>query len=510
MNHIKRGFTSITRRPGKSIILLFLVFILGTVIAGALAVDGAITNTDANLRRNMRPLITFEFDWEGFSQVADEEDIFAGRVTPLPVETIRQIGNLSYVNDFNYFHHTPVISFELYNYHIPHFAGGDGWSTEWAGFSLTGSSQPELMDVREGTIELIDGRMFTEAEITTGAPVAVIFRGLAEANNLGIGSNLPVSSTVFTLEYGSWSAPTAEDIFATKDLELEIIGIFDINRRDIEQLTDFDAHQEWNRIQMLAGRIYSPNQLAMETHAFYTEQRRLMVEANDLPAWFLANEHLRAFILLDDPFDLEAFRASAEPFLPDFWTLLDLTDTFDAISTSMTTLQDIAAMILWMAILGSLTVLSLLILLFLRDRRYEVGVYLALGEKKVKIIIQIVLEVVTTAFIGIALAMFTGNMISNQLSRNMLQTELTTLTEPTDWGAAMFADGSDLRARWGGLGVEELSLDEMMEAFDVSLDLETTLIFYGIGILVVTLSTILPVLYITRLNPKKVLMEAKS
>ena len=509
MNHIKRGFTSITRRPGKSIILLFLVFILGTVIAGALAVDGAITNTDANLRRNMRPLITFEFDWEGFSQAADEEDIFAGRVTPLPVETIRQIGSLPYVTEFNYSHQTSVISFDLSDYHIPHFEDVR-WSTEWIGFSLTGSSQPELMDVREGTIELIDGRMFTEAEITSGAPVAVIFRGLAEANDLGIGSTLPVSSTVFNLEYGSWSAPTAEDIFATKDLELEIIGIFDINRRDIEQLADFDAHQEWNRIQMLAGRIYTPNQLAMETHAFYTEQRHLMVEANDLPVWFLANERLRAFILLDDPFDLEAFRASAEPLLPDFWTLLDLTDTFDAISTSMTTLQDIAAMILWMAILGSLTVLSLLILLFLRDRRYEVGVYLALGEKKVKIVIQIVLEVVTTALVGIVLAMFVGNMISNQLSRNMLQTELTTLTEPTNWGAAMFVDGNDLRSRWGGLGVEELSLDEMMEAFDVSLDLETTLIFYGIGILVVTLSTILPVLYITRLNPKKVLMEAKN
>ena len=505
MNHIKRAFTSITRRPGKSIILLFLVFILGTVIAGALAVDGAITSTDANLRRNMRPILTTNFNNEAFH---NERDFIYDRPEQLTSDIARRIGNIPYISHFDYSYGASVGSFELTIENIYQF---DDIPQDWLNLRLRGTSNLELMDVTEGTIQLIDGRMFTQDEIDTGAYVTLISRELAEANNLHIGSAITVTSNIFNQTPDMWRTPDIDsDIFAYQDYELEIIGIFDTPRKDVHGLSDMDAHQELARVSQIIRRLYVPNNLAGPAQTFNNEQNSRMVIENDLPEFWLIEETINLFFVLDDPFDLEAFRELAEPMLPEFWQLIDLTDTFGAISTSMTTLGDIANWILIIAIAGSITVLSLLILLFLRDRRYEVGVYLALGEKKAKITAQIVLEVVTTALVGIILAMFTGNIIANQMSRNMLQNELTTLTEPVDWGAALFWDQNSLSAQWGGMGVEEMTMEQMMEAFDLTLSLETTLIFYGIGILVVTLSTVLPVLYITRLNPKKVLMEAKN
>ena len=69
MNFLKRATISILRRLSKSIILLLLVFILGTVIAGAISVQGAINNTSANLRRQMRPIVSIELDdWQTIAE----------------------------------------------------------------------------------------------------------------------------------------------------------------------------------------------------------------------------------------------------------------------------------------------------------------------------------------------------------------------------------------------------------------------------------------------------------
>ena len=505
MNFLKRGIASMIRRPGKSIILLFLVFILGAVISGALAVEGAISNTDANLRRHMRPIVTVELDWEAFSQVSDLEVDSPERFTS---EVVRRIGDISYVSHFDYAYSANVGSFELERYQIPQLDYGS--SLEWTGFRLMGSSRADLMDVAEGTISLVDGRMFTQAEMDSGSPVTLMSREVAEANHLEIGSVITVTNAIFNQTGDGWLPPSADNIFAYEDYELKIIGIFDVMRRDIDSLSDFDAHQERNRIGGIIHRLYVPNSIASQAQLFTHEQQHLMILENDLPSWWFGEESVSAFFVLDDPFDLEAFRTLAEPMLPEFWRLIDLTDTFDAISTSMIVLQDIADWVLTIAIFGSLAVLSLLIMLFLRDRRYEIGVYIALGEKKLKVVMQVVMEIVVTSMVGIAFAVFLGNLVAANLSQSMLRTELIAATEEIDWGAAMFADPNALTARWGGMGIEELSLEEMMASFDVTLDMQTIMTFYGLGLVVVIASTALPMLYLIKMDPKKILMDAKS
>jgi len=105
MNLFKRSMTSITRNLGKTIILLILVFILGSVIAGAISVYGAIHNTDMNLRRNMRPIVSIGTDggalmeyWEDFDFVMT----FPTEQAILFPEDIRAIGQLEQVYFYDY------------------------------------------------------------------------------------------------------------------------------------------------------------------------------------------------------------------------------------------------------------------------------------------------------------------------------------------------------------------------------------------------------------------------
>ena len=206
---------------------------------------------------------------------------------------------------------------------------------------------------------------------------------------------------------------------------------------------------------------------------------------------------------LTDVNEIEAFKDAVAPLLPPLMEVEDLTNSFSSISSSMENLQEITNWILLITIGSSLLILSLLITLFLRDRRYEMGVYLALGEKKSRIISQILIEVVATAFIGITLAVFTGNLISGVMSQTMLRSELIadTNNNQIDMG---FCIGCDPLEDMGF--AQEMSPEEMLEAFDVSINIATVGLFYAVGLGAVIFSTIVPVIYVVTLNPKKVLM----
>ncbi|MCL1948859.1 MAG: FtsX-like permease family protein [Turicibacter sp.] len=57
---------------------------------------------------------------------------------------------------------------------------------------------------------------------------------------------------------------------------------------------------------------------------------------------------------------------------------------------------------------ASFIVLGLLIVIFLRDRRTEIGIYLALGEKKWAIIKQLLMELGIVVAFSLAISIFWG------------------------------------------------------------------------------------------------------
>jgi len=507
MNFLKRSLISIFRQPVKTSILFLVVFILGTVISGALSTTGAILNTDANLRRATRPIVAFEIDRE------IQNTLWTGEVAlpdNLTVEMIRQVGALDYVSHFNYYFSSTVGSFLLKNYEPEHFMGGPvTYPEEYASFALRGVAASPLWDVVEETIRIVDGREFTDLEIREGAQVAIVSQGFAQVNNLAVGSVFTVSSSLF-----DWSTGfnfSEAHLLAQAHYELEIIGIFEIIPQNFpDTATNQQRHQEWSRMNNVANRLYVPNQVAENAEI----NRYQLIEELDLADNFAlfglpvrGEPEINAIFTLSDPLDLEVFRRAVEPLLPEFWTIVDLTATFASLSATMVTLQELADLILLVATGGTLAILTLVIMLFLRDRRHEIGIYLALGEKKAKIVMQVMFEVVLTSLAGIILAVFVGKLVSQNLSQTLIRTELISESERFQLpSAAMFFDPDDLMWSFGGVGVRELSIDELVTAFDVSLDLATILIFYGGALLVVMFATLLSVVYVIRLNPKKVLL----
>jgi len=247
----------------------------------------------------------------------------------------------------------------------------------------------------------------------------------------------------------------------------------------------------------IENRIYVPGPVAEDHVLFNNEQYDLMT--GDEP-YILDNRiNLINIFVLEDPLEMRSFREAVINLIPDSeWYLVeDFSNTYSEISHSMETMQWLASRVTRVSIGLGILILNLLITLFLRDRKHEIGIYLALGERKIKIVCQIMIEVLAIALVGITLALFTGNLLSRHISETMIRNDLISSQETTE--------GATLPLERQGF-YHSPTQEEMINSYQVSLSAEVIGVFYGVGMLTVLFSTLYPVGYILRLNPKKILM----
>lgn len=77
----------------------------------------------------------------------------------------------------------------------------------------------------------------------------------------------------------------------------------------------------------------------------------------------------------------------------------------------------------------SLLIISLIVLLFLRDRKHELGIYLSIGETRGKIIGQILVELLLISAIALLLSLVTGNLLADSISGSLFQMDWFTNPE---------------------------------------------------------------------------------
>lgn len=139
------------------------------------------------------------------------------------------------------------------------------------------------------------------------------------------------------------------------------------------------------------------------------------------------------------------------------------------------------------SIFVTIAILSLVITLFLRDRKNELGIYVSLGEKTYKILFQIIVEVLLVSFLAISISIFTGKILATSASNQMIE-----LQKSSD----------DIV----GGELSTLNREEVTDEYAIHITLENMRAIYSISMTSVLVSTLLPVVYILRIKPKKILM----
>lgn len=477
MNFMKRAFLSLIRRKGKSLILLIIIFILSNVMAGSIAIGQASRNVETTMKQQLGANASVEMDWEKMQDWTEEQWQNVQYVTPAMAD---QIGALPYVKYYDYNTEAYINSTSLKMY------DPNMMDQEYNYFPLRGVNYAPVLDIANGTATLVEGRVFSEEDIAKANYVVLISDKLAEQNNVFVGDIIMLNN-----EFQIWKEGDIEPEKIVRDIALEVIGIF-----SPQVNTNQEENGGWIDYTPF-NRMYVPNGVVNAENRWMTEQYMIAYPDSGITPDQLDRVYINPVFVLNNPEDVESFRTEAMTYLPDYYKVNVSSDAYDSVAGPIKFIGSLSNTILYVAIGATILILSLVVILFLRDRKHELGIYLSLGESKSKVMAQILIEVVAIAVLGITLSLFTGNSIAEATSQSMM-----------DLRAGIEGNGPDYPVYRESMiynpgGITE---EDVMEAYTIQFSWDYVLILYGVGVGTVLLSSIAPMIYILRLKPKKIMM----
>nr|OTP18411.1 hypothetical protein A5888_000225 [Enterococcus sp. 9E7_DIV0242] len=468
---------------------------MGNVIAGAIAIQQSTQNVEKNVKSQMGGMATIELDYENNQDKFMEEDL---KIENLTEDQIKTIGESPYVKyyDYNSISWAETKSLKTATMDEENAYGSSG-------LSLKGTNYPKILDVEEKNIKIVDGTVFTQDDIDNGKNVALISKGVAEANGLSVGDQMVIDRVANDYT----DSGESKELFKM-DIPVEIIGIFEPVTVEMKEDSSGDEsnsmvqdQQQYMSMEQM-NTIYLPNKVVIENDKAFSEKymEESPTYAEAMEGSELENETYEYYTpvyVLNNVDDVEAFKEETEPLLPPLYAVKASTDQYDQIGGSMKSLSKISGYVVTIAVAAALLIISLVVLLFMRDRKHELGIYLSLGDKRSHVMGQIIIEMVLISGIALVLSLISGNFLGKIVSDSLLNSDiLSTANEATDM---MYYAGSSL-------GVSDLTATDIMNSYKVEFSLAYIVTYLVVGLATTLLSAILPLLYIVRLNPKKIMM----
>ncbi|WP_370759943.1 ABC transporter permease [Faecalibacillus intestinalis] len=220
-----------------------------------------------------------------------------------------------------------------------------------------------------------------------------------------------------------------------------------------------------------------------------------------------------AIYYLDDPENAEAFVELAKKKSDiDFDTFsLDANDRlYQQNASSLESMQSFAKMFVWIVVIAGSAILCLILALTIRNRYYEIGVLLSLGQSKVKIIAQQLIEIGLIAVVAFVISLGTGQLTSHYMG-NMLESGSSSNVMQMD----QKDDQPNDNQQKTNTQTKENFLGNMMEGpsnqeLDVSITGENVVQLAGVTAAICIVSIAVPAVYVLRLTPRQILSRKEG
>jgi len=475
MNFIKRAILSVTKRKVRTIILIVILSVIANMVLAGLAIRSATVKSGEFARKKLGGAVSLSVDFEKAMSKSGNK---GGEIdiTPLTIKNVDKLKDLEHVKAYNYSSSgmasaegfKPVVKEQddkkddKNSSVVSSFSGPQDMAQP--DVSLEGNLYTELSpDFTEGKSKIIEGRNLTESD--QGKNVAVIEKKLADENKLKLGDKIKV-----------------KNLEGKNTLELEVVGIYTAEKVESNPMMDAMTFlSPYNK-------IYVPNSVTSQLDPSSSEKTDTIQNA---------------VYYMDDPMNVESFKNDVKASginLEDY--KLDAKDSL--YKQMMEPIENVGSfsktIVIIVAIAGA-AILSLIIILSLKDRRYEIGVLMSMGESRLKIVSQLLVETMLVACIAFSISTFTGNAVAQKIGTNLLQNEIKATenqknSQPSTSGVMMIGPGGTMNENV-----------DAIDKIDVGVNSNDLQKLYLIGFLIVILATAIPTISIIRFNPKTILSK---
>lgn len=359
MNFVKRAFLYCFRQKVKTLILFLVLAIISTLLLTGLAIrdasEGATedvqTAIGGKLFLEIDPANQYDSSQDGYGMTYTYNGDY---ITPEILDTISKVDGVVDYNSDN-----------------PRGFWGAGVDLEYlpAAFNLSYTpygessaytaalSSEKSSDFESGKYSLVDGRHITPED----KYVVMISKELADYNKLSVGDIM----TMYCLD-------------SDGNVKLEIIGIFDGTEG-----TSGNGGFSVSDIPANCGYVDY-------TTMFENFGRKI-------------DGYTQIDIYVEDPVSIQNVYDKVKD-LPELrgksLKLSIDTDEYDVVSTPLESLQQLVNITIIIISVVSVVILTLLLTIWIRGRKKEIGILLSIGKSKLNIILQILTETIVVAVIS--------------------------------------------------------------------------------------------------------------
>ena len=472
---LKNAFLSIKKNIGKTVLLFVIMTVIANLIIAGLSIQSASKKSMEQIRTSLGNDVTLTTNMQNMMGQREKGQAVSEVAASVTIAMADQLKDLKYVKNYNYAISTTASSDDITavelttsqdNQTMERPDGQENFQSANQGdFSISANTTMEYLDsFTEESSTLKQGRLLSSDD--AGTNNCVIETNLATDNDLNVGDTINEE---------------------TVTQQLTIVGIYEVT--DAKTMGGPGQSNPFNTIytDLSIGQTLSGSETNITSATYY----------------------------LDDPENIEAFQTLAQKKSDiDFETYtLDANDRlYQQNVSSLENTQSFATMFLIVVIGAGSAILCLILILTIRSRYYEIGVFLSLGQSKVKIILQQLFEMLLIAAVAFVISLGTGKLVSNVVgnmlesgtNNNQVQMQMPEIRDQNnDSNNTNSTSGNDKMFDQAFNGPENTELD-------VSLTTTTVMQLAGITIAICLVSIAIPSAYVLRLSPREILVKKEG
>lgn len=487
------GLKSLIRRPAKTAMLLVILFIVFNLIFVGFIIQNSIQESKVYIRNQIGSAVEYKMDMTAYiaalqSQGAATKTATTPSATNRPpalsLTVAEKLAKSEYVKDFYITESANVNSDKIDPAETQET--GSGFQRNFSDFTLTGTNNVAPVSFVLGKVKLTDGKTLTEENLKNGDKVVIISKDVADANNLKIGDTVSLSLATRT-QGGPGSQPVENGQNATTTTttatanDYEVVGIYTAVSTDFSVNTIFTSNTTIYDIQ---GTTASD-----ETSG-------------------------NVVYLLNNPDNVSAFIAESSPSLTsEYHTLYSNDDEYDSLTKPLNLISFITSILIWVVFIAGAAIILAVVTIFVRDRKFEIGLLLSSGEGKMKIVFQFVFEMMVIAIVAFAISIASSNVASKSVSQWIVENQLlsqtsligstSTTTTLTNLPRNMGIPGSNNTVSVYG----SVDMQNVADEFDVSVSMAVILRLLLASAFLVLIGSSIPLTAIMGFNPKRILQD---
>lgn len=445
MRIIKHGLLSLMRKPTKAGMIFVILFVVFSLVFTGVIIQNSISKSKAFIRQKLGAVVEYKADYmKAYKDNLSDDDYDQLKLSKASAESIQRDQRVDkvYINLEKEFTSKTLKSAISYGNDegVVFVGGGDNE----AFFSVKSTQGGTPLEFDDQKLTITSGRQLNEKDETSGENVLLISEDFATKNELSVGDEIKLSP------YGSDKASS-----------FSIVGIYKKHIKEMSSDTMYTSNKAFGQVN------------DMDIRSIYFK--------------------------LKDPLDVDSFINDHEKNLPSKYMVLDAGNKeYKKLTKPLDLMSMISSILIWVIFIAGACIIISLITIFVRDRKFEIGLLLSSGEGKHKIVLQFIIEIIIVAILAFIVSVLLSYQTSSLVSTWIVDNQLIEKEEDTNLD---FLDYGDMST------TGQVSIDNVAKDFNVSITFDVMKNLFIISIGIVLIASLIPILVITSFNPRQALQD---